>query len=74
MITACETCDNVHAGTRKQHPRAWLCVKFRRIEGYSPVAPKAWVEEEPYMRCVGINGGACPLYTARRDGQTEMQT
>lgn len=72
MITSCETCDHVHAETRKQHPSRWLCVRFPRIEGFSPVAPKAWVDAEPYMRCVGINGGACPLWKARRDGQREL--
>lgn len=71
-ITACEDCDNVHAETRKQSPSRWVCVKFPRIEGYSPVAPKTWVEVEPYMRCFGINGGVCPCFERRRDGQLEM--
>lgn len=71
-ITTCETCDHVHAETRKQSPSRWVCVKFPRLEGYSPVAPKYWVDAEPYMRCVGINGGLCPMYRERRDGQKEM--
>jgi hypothetical protein len=68
MITACEDCDHVTSDTRKGHPSRWCCIKFPRIEGFSPVAPKAWVDADPYMRCVGINGGLCPLWTARRDG------
>lgn len=24
------------------------------------------------MRCVGINGGLCPMFTKRRDGQKEL--
>lgn len=71
MTTLCETCDHVHAETRKKSPQSWLCVKFKRIEGHGFVAPKFWAEHEPYMRCVGINGGACPLWKALRDGQQE---
>lgn len=70
--TACEDCDNVSAATRKSHPARWTCLKFPIVEGYSPVAPKMWVGSEPYMRCVGINGGKCPLFTPLRDGQMEM--
>jgi hypothetical protein len=72
--TACEECDNVHADTRKQHPRQWLCVKFKRLENFSPVAPQTWVNMEPYNRCVNINVGHCPLWTARRNGQQEFTT
>lgn len=70
--TPCETCDNVHMETRKGHPARWLCIKFPRLEGLSPVAPKQWVDVEPYMKCSGINGGFCPLYVKRRDGQKEI--
>lgn len=70
--TACEDCDNVHESTRKQSPSRWLCMKFPRLENMNPVAPKAWVGVEPYMRCFGINGGFCPLFVKRRDGQKEM--
>jgi hypothetical protein len=72
MPTFCEDCDNVHAETRKQGPSRWVCVKFPRLEGLSPVAPKAWLDKEPYMRCVGINGGFCPMFSKRRDGQKEL--
>jgi hypothetical protein len=43
-----------------------VCLKFPRIEGFSPVAPKAWVDAEPYMRCLGINGGLCPMFAPRK--------
>jgi hypothetical protein len=69
--TPCEDCDNVHAETRKQGPSRWVCVKFPRLEGLSPVAPTAWVDKEPYMRCAGINGGFCPMFVRRRDGQKD---
>lgn len=71
-LTACEDCDNVHPDTRKQSPARWVCMRFPRVEGLSAVAPKAWVDAEPYMRCVGINGGLCPVFQKRRDGQKEM--
>lgn len=70
--TACELCDHVHPDTMKLHPARWLCMKFPRLEGFSPVAPLTWVDKEPYMRCIGINGGACPLFERRRDGQKEL--
>lgn len=66
MITACEDCDHVAPDTRRQSPTRWVCLKFPRIEGFSPVAPKAWVDAEPYMRCVGINGGLCPVFAPRK--------
>lgn len=69
--TLCETCDHVHAETRKRSPAQWLCSRFPRLEGMGFVAPKVWAEQEPYMRCVGINGGACCLWSPRRDGQKD---
>lgn len=69
--TYCETCDNVYAATRKQNPSQWLCVKFPRLEGQGYVARQAWVEQQPYMRCVGINGGFCPLWAPVRNGQRD---
>ena len=70
--TFCEDCDNVHNDTRRQSPSSWLCVEFPRLEGQGFIAPKFWAEKEPFMRCVGINGGACPLFKRRRNGQLEM--
>jgi len=69
MPTFCADCDNVHSESRKRLPHYWLCTKFRRLEGMGFVAPAVWVEQEPYMRCVGINGGACCVFTPRRDGE-----
>lgn len=70
--TPCEDCDFVHESTRKQSPGRWVCVRFPRLEGLSPIAPTKWVDLEPYMRCVGINGGHCPLWVKRREGQQEF--
>lgn len=66
QITTCEACDNVVAETAKRSPTQWLCIKFPRLEGSGFVAPKTWTDLEPYMRCSGINGGSCPMFTPRR--------
>jgi hypothetical protein len=71
MTTFCENCDHVHAESRKRSPQSWVCVKFPRLEGQGFVAPKVWAEMEPYMRCVNINGGACPLWAPQRNGQKD---
>lgn len=68
-MTLCEDCDNVVPETRKRLPTQWLCIKFRRLEGMGFVAPKTWTEQEPYMRCSGINGGQCPYFEKRREAE-----
>lgn len=70
--TYCEHCDNVEASSRKRLPSYWLCIKFPRLEGQGFVAPNRWAEMEPYMRCVNINGGACPMWAPLRNGQREL--
>lgn len=70
-LTPCEICDNVCASTRKLSYTQWTCIKFPKLAGLNPVAPNAWIDP-PYMRVTGINGGYCPLWTPRRDGQREM--
>lgn len=72
-LTPCEDCDNVHEGTRKQHPGKWLCVRFPRLENLNAVAPKFWVRVEPYNRCVNINLGHCPLWVERRTKEKQSE-
>ncbi len=74
MTTYCETCDNVAADSRKRLPHQWLCLKFPRLEGHGFVAPNKWAEMEPFMRCVGINGGFCPCFTPRREAPNHKGT
>ena len=69
--TPCRTCDNVHSTTRKLSYTQWTCVRFPKVAGLNPVDPEGWIDP-PYMRCVGINGGHCALWTARREGQQEF--
>lgn len=70
--TFCENCDHVEPASRKRSPSQWVCLKFPRIEGQGFVAPKAWAEMEPFMRCASINGGACPMWKPMRNGQKEL--
>lgn len=69
--TPCRDCDNVHAATRKNSYTQWTCTRFPKLPGLNPVDPEGWVDP-PYMRCAGINGGHCPLFVKRRDGQQEL--
>lgn len=69
--TPCETCDWLHPDTKKQNPSKWLCMRCKRMPGLSAVAPNVWAEREPYMRCIGINGGACVMWEARREAKKD---
>ena len=71
MTTFCEDCDHVVVESRKRLPPQWLCSKFPRMEGMGYVAPNKWAEMEPFMRCVNINGGECPMFERRRNGQRD---
>ena len=64
--TFCIECDNVVEESRKRLPTQWLCRMQPRLEGQGFVAPHVWVEMEPFMRCSGCNGGACPMFIERR--------
>lgn len=66
MTTFCKDCDYVAEDTRKRHPSQWLCLKHKRLEGHGFVDPDYWAEHEPYLKCVNVNGGACPLFEPRR--------
>lgn len=68
-MTFCEDCDNVEAASRKRSPSSWLCLKFPRCEGGGFVAPNVWASFEPFMKCTGINGGLCPMWTKRREAE-----
>ncbi len=71
MSTYCEDCDNVITESRKRFPSQWLCSKFPRLDGMGYVAPRKWANDEPFMRCTGINGGQCPLWSPLRNGQRD---
>lgn len=68
-MTFCEDCDNVESSSRKRSPSSWLCLKFIRLEGGGFIAPKVWANFEPFMKCTGINGGLCPMWSKRREAE-----
>lgn len=70
--TYCAECDNVLSTTRKKHPSQWMCIKSKRRDGFGHVDP-TWCDE-PYMRCIGINGGACPLFTPIRSPEEKAES
>ena len=70
--TYCAECDNVLSTTRKKHPSQWLCIKSKRRDGFGHIDP-TWCDE-PYMRCIGINGGACPLFTPIRSPEEKIES
>lgn len=43
-----------------------MCVKFPRVMRADLVFNGITDKDEPFMRCTGINGGACPCFEPRR--------
>lgn len=66
MPTYCEDCD--HVQNPNEHWYKQMCIKFPRIEGVGFVT-KTYRETDPYMKCKDINGGACPCFTPKRNGE-----
>jgi len=66
-LTFCENCDNVHPASAKGSPNYWLCSKFPHLDGHGFISSTWWSKNEPYMRCAGINGGACPLFKIKTE-------
>lgn len=61
----------MHMDTRKWEPERWRCVKFPRLPGMNAVAPQRGVGSPPYQKCIGINGGYCPLWTERQGNEKD---
>lgn len=54
--TKCEDCDWLHSSAHEKNsrPEYWLCAAQKRV---------SYVHgEEPFMRCRGVNGGACRMF------------
>ncbi len=60
-MTFCEDCEHLHPAS-KGPPWRWLCSKSPRMEGYGFITRGMWDHMDPFMLCVGINGGACPMF------------
>lgn len=66
--TYCSRCEHVSEPTMHLHPRLWLCLKHPNIwDGFGFVTEDTWEKAEPYLRCLNVNGGACPLFEQRRE-------
>ncbi len=72
--TWCQDCAHVYKPLKGSPPWQWLCVKHKRISGMGYVAPDMWVEAEPYLRCVNVNGGACVLFERADPRQLKLET
>lgn len=67
-VTQCESCDYRHAISENRPPWRWLCSRFPRLPWADDIDKDGkWTGFDPYMTCVGINGGLCPLYEPRRE-------
>lgn len=70
--TLCSECDHVHTAGKNDGPWKWMCIKHPRLAGYGFVTGGTWENFPPYLFCRDTNGGACPLFKRKRDGQMEM--
>jgi len=66
--TYCDECDNLHPATAKLNEERWLCLRFPKLAGSRGFMSRTHVNE-PYMRCYGINGGACIAFTPIRKAE-----
>lgn len=64
--TICEECEHSHPENKHRQPYSHMCMKFPRMEGFGFVTRTRWDKFDPWMYCVGINGGACPLFEERK--------
>lgn len=70
-FTHCSDCEHVTSESRKGKWYGWTCIKFPNLGGGGFVTNDIR-ETEPYMKCVGINGGKCPLWQRRKDNQVNL--
>lgn len=74
MTTYCADCEHCHVPFKGAHPGRWLCRQCPNTAemGFGCVTPTTWDGADPFMRCVGVNGGACKLFERRHDTQTRL--
>lgn len=67
MSVYCDTCDFVHADTRKDAPWRWRCIKAPVAErGYRFVS-QDYAPAPPYHKCDYVNpDGECSMWQPRR--------
>jgi len=72
MVTHCENCIHCDKVGKEIHPRAWLCMKHKRLEGFGFVSTTGR-GLPPYLNCYQVNGGACPLYSENDIKQRDLK-
>ena len=72
MVTLCSDCKHVRLNYKSDSPWKWYCIKHPRLAGWGFVTDKM-LNMAPFLRCVDVNGGACPLYEAGDNQTTQMQ-
>ena len=71
--TYCDQCDLAESVSRKGPAWRWLCTAHPRLPGFNRfVTHDAWQADEPYLRCVEVNGGLCRLFTPLRTPEGEF--
>ena len=65
--TLCENCEHLHPISAKRPPWRWICMKHRDMPwGKYIKEDGTWDGFDPYLQCVRVNGGACPLYEPKK--------
>lgn len=70
--TLCTNCEHSHPDNAKRQPHKWMCMRQPRLEGAGFVTDGKWQAFDPWMYCVGINGGQCFGYEPKRGPQMEL--
>ena len=71
QITFCQTC--AHPVEKKGPTHLWMCLKHQNHGGQGFVSEEFWEGDRPYLRCVTVNGGACPLYEEAPEGSDSTE-
>ena len=66
VITFCSDCAHKRQDSESQPPWYWYCNRHPRLEGFGFVT-RRWRPDPPFLKCVDLNGGACPLFEQRND-------
>lgn len=72
-ITYCAKCQHHSRPSKSAPPWRWMCVKHPRLEGFGFVTEDTWDDAPPFLYCVSVNGGRCPLYEPADPKQMKME-
>lgn len=71
-FTWCHDCDFLHRENRNDPPYRWLCMRHKRADGFGFVTRGTWDNAPPYLYAKDVNGGFCPLFKRRANGQMNL--